>query len=111
MRREQVYKICLNHYLSKDMEFRKKDDKTFYWAAFDYSEATPQNETFAIRFKTPEITSEFMNAVSDAKVKLMYSVVLYHPPPSSLLSDKKCNKEDYLYTKIKNFFHCNLKCS
>ncbi|XP_069959256.1 E3 SUMO-protein ligase RanBP2 isoform X4 [Cherax quadricarinatus] len=70
MRREQVHKICLNHCLTKDMEFRKKDDKTFYWAALDYSESCPQNETFAIRFKTPEIASDFINAIDGAKVKL-----------------------------------------
>lgn len=69
MRREQVHKICLNHYLKKDMEFHKKDDKNFYWAALDYSETSPQNETFAIRFKTPEIASDFIKAVDSAKVR------------------------------------------
>lgn len=69
MRREQVHKLCLNHYLEKDLEMRRKDDKTFYWVAMDHSEAgTPKSETFAIRFKTPEISAEFFAAVNDAKV-------------------------------------------
>ena len=70
MRREQVHKICLNHNLKKGMDFRKKDDKTFYWATVDHSENTPKNETFAIRFKTPEIAVEFYKAVDSAKVWL-----------------------------------------
>ncbi|XP_042203503.1 ranBP2-like and GRIP domain-containing protein 3 isoform X1 [Homarus americanus] len=70
MRREQVHKLCLNHTLNIDIEFRKKDDKTYYWAAVDYTESTPQNETFAVRFKTPEIALDFIKAVNDAKVKL-----------------------------------------
>lgn len=71
MRREQVHKLCLNHYLVKDLEMRHKDDKTFYWAAMDHSEAdTPKAETFAIRFKTPEIATEFFEAIQAAKVRL-----------------------------------------
>ncbi|XP_050685892.1 E3 SUMO-protein ligase RanBP2-like isoform X2 [Eriocheir sinensis] len=70
MRREQVHKLCLNHYLEKDLEVRRKDDKTFYWAALDHSEATAKTETFALRFKTPEIAAEFFVALNDAKVKL-----------------------------------------
>ncbi|KAK7080137.1 hypothetical protein SK128_016406, partial [Halocaridina rubra] len=70
MRREQIHKICMNHYINKDMDLRKKDEKTFYWASVDYSENAPQNETFAIRFKTPEIATDFYKAVDDAKVKL-----------------------------------------
>ncbi|KAK8396428.1 hypothetical protein O3P69_005465 [Scylla paramamosain] len=71
MRREQVHKLCLNHYLMKDLEMRHKDDKTFYWAAMDHSEAdTPKAETFAIRFKTPEIATEFFEAIQEAKVRL-----------------------------------------
>lgn len=70
MRREQVHKLCLNHNLDKDLEVRRKDDKTFYWVALDYSEAGPgKTETFALRFKTPEIATEFFAALNDAKVR------------------------------------------
>lgn len=71
MRREQVHKICMNHYLKADTEFRKKDEKTFYWAAVDYTENEAQKETFAIRFKTPEIAAEFYKAVDSAKASFL----------------------------------------
>jgi len=70
MRREQVHKICLNHNLNIEMEFRKKDEKTYYWATVDYSGSEAQNETFAIRFKTSEIADGFFGAVELAKKKL-----------------------------------------
>lgn len=70
MRREQVHKICLNHNLNVEMEFRKKDEKTYYWATMDYSDNEPSNETFAIRFKTTEIAEGFFGAVELAKKKL-----------------------------------------
>ncbi|XP_076059811.1 E3 SUMO-protein ligase RanBP2-like isoform X2 [Oratosquilla oratoria] len=70
MRREQVLKLCLNHYMAADMEFRKKDDKTYYWVATDFSDGEPKKETFAARFKTSEIAHEFLAAVSNSKVQL-----------------------------------------
>ncbi|KAF2363400.1 Zinc finger RanBP2-type [Trinorchestia longiramus] len=66
MRREQVHKICLNHYLTENIKFNDKDEKSFYWVAQDYSEDTPSLETFAIRFKTPEVAQKFKKAAADA---------------------------------------------
>jgi hypothetical protein len=53
MRREQVLKICLNHYLTADISFKPysaTDQKTWMWAAKDYSdEEGPKEEKFALR--------------------------------------------------------------
>lgn len=40
MRREQVLKLCANHYISPDMEIKamKTSEKAWCWAANDYSE-------------------------------------------------------------------------
>ncbi|XP_066979899.1 E3 SUMO-protein ligase RanBP2 isoform X2 [Macrobrachium rosenbergii] len=97
MRREQVHKICLNHNVEKGMEFRKKDDKTFFWATVDYAENTPKSETFAIRFKTPEIAVEFYKAVDNAKVKLggkptEVPIVLKSTPKSEETDSEKTNQ-------------------
>lgn len=63
-----MHKICLNHYLVKDMAFRSKDEKSFYWVSTDYSEGEPCKQTFAIRFKTPDIANSFALAIKDAQV-------------------------------------------
>uniref|UniRef100_A0A7M4FE46 RAN binding protein 2 n=1 Tax=Crocodylus porosus TaxID=8502 RepID=A0A7M4FE46_CROPO len=56
MRREQVLKICANHYINTDMKLKPNadSDKTFVWHAVDYADELPKPEQLAIRFKTPE---------------------------------------------------------
>ncbi|XP_037663069.1 E3 SUMO-protein ligase RanBP2 isoform X2 [Choloepus didactylus] len=56
MRREQVLKICANHYISLDMKLTPNagSDRSFVWHAFDYADELPKPEQLAIRFKTPE---------------------------------------------------------
>ncbi|XP_059577016.1 ranBP2-like and GRIP domain-containing protein 4 isoform X2 [Alligator mississippiensis] len=56
MRREQVLKICANHYINTDMKLKPNagSDKTFVWHAVDYADESPKPEQLAIRFKTPE---------------------------------------------------------
>ncbi|KAG8038783.1 hypothetical protein G9C98_000338 [Cotesia typhae] len=62
MRREQTLKLCLNHFVTEDLEICKKDDKTWMWHAADYSDREIEYAQFACRFKTPEIAGEFKEA-------------------------------------------------
>ncbi|KAG5883507.1 hypothetical protein JTB14_013934 [Gonioctena quinquepunctata] len=66
MRREQVHKICLNHILTKDIEYLPKDEKSWLFAAADFSEGEIAHEQFCVRFKTADIAQEFKKAISDA---------------------------------------------
>jgi len=74
MRRDQVLKICLNHYLTPQLvsQFRRKekDTKSWTWAAQDFSEGELESMTFALRFKTPEISTDFKQAIDDAVTKV-----------------------------------------
>ncbi|KFP29660.1 E3 SUMO-protein ligase RanBP2, partial [Colius striatus] len=56
MRRDQVLKICANHYINTDMKLNPNagSDKSFVWHALDYADELPKPEQLAIRFKTPE---------------------------------------------------------
>ncbi|XP_070607187.1 ranBP2-like and GRIP domain-containing protein 4 [Erythrolamprus reginae] len=56
MRREQVLKICANHYINPDTTLKPNagSDKSFVWHAVDYADELPKPEQLAIRFKTPE---------------------------------------------------------
>eukprot|EP00795_Rhopilema_esculentum_P016893 gene16893-8374_t len=65
MRRDKVFIVCANHFLTSDMTLTKKQGSatTFIWyTAADSSEENPQPETFAIRFKTEESANEFSKA-------------------------------------------------
>nr|CAI5844206.1 unnamed protein product [Callosobruchus analis] len=66
MRRDQVLKICLNHVLTKDIEYLPKDGKTWLFHAADFSEGEIAREQFCVRFKTPQVAEEFKKAVADA---------------------------------------------
>ena len=72
MRREQILKICLNHALTADIIFKEKDDKSWMWAARDYSEEDGKKETFVIRFRDAEISKSFMAAVRGTKVRMSF---------------------------------------
>lgn len=63
MRREQVLKLCLNHFLTPEIDYRKKDDKSFHFAVNDFSEEKLEALNLCVRFKTAEIATEFKNAI------------------------------------------------
>ncbi|XP_045463199.1 E3 SUMO-protein ligase RanBP2-like [Harmonia axyridis] len=66
MRRDQVLKICLNHTLTSNIEYRLKDEKTWLFVAPDFSEGEVTYEQFCLRFKTAEIAKDFKDAVDKA---------------------------------------------
>lgn len=66
MRREQILKICLNHALNEDVEYKRKDDKSWLFVVNDFSEGEVECKQLTLRFKTEEIAEEFMTAVKKA---------------------------------------------
>ncbi|XP_006873099.1 PREDICTED: E3 SUMO-protein ligase RanBP2 isoform X2 [Chrysochloris asiatica] len=69
MRREQVLKICANHYISPDMKLTPNagSDRSFVWHALDYADESPKPEQLAIRFKTPEEAALFKCKFEEAQ--------------------------------------------
>lgn len=66
MRREQIFKICLNHVLTDEVQYIRKDDKAWSFIVNDFSEGVLEPMTFCLRFKTGEIADEFKKAVDSA---------------------------------------------
>ncbi|EDV19688.1 uncharacterized protein TRIADDRAFT_17032, partial [Trichoplax adhaerens] len=65
MRRDQIHKVCANHYISKDMRLKPSlgSNKSWVWyTPADYSEGTGNPEQLCARFKTPEIANTFKSA-------------------------------------------------
>lgn len=75
MRREQVLKICANHYINPDMTLKPNagSDKSFVWHALDYADELPKPEQLAIRFKTPDEASLFKYKFQEAQNSLKVS--------------------------------------
>ncbi|NWU76239.1 RBP2 ligase, partial [Onychorhynchus coronatus] len=69
MRRDQVLKICANHYINADMKLTPNatSDKSFVWHALDYADELPKPEQLAIRFKTPEEAMLFKKKFEEAQ--------------------------------------------
>lgn len=68
MRREQVYKVCANHFLYENMELKPKGDKSVIWSANDFSDAVQvQVESLCARFKTVEDCEEFKKVFNENK--------------------------------------------
>ena len=73
MRRDIILKICCNHHISKQMEMEPNAGslKSLVWfTPSDYSEGEPKPEQLAVRFKTPEICAEFLEAFKKARTEI-----------------------------------------
>lgn len=90
MRRDQVFKICLNHGLTSDIKFLRRDDRSWLWVAKDFSEGEGTTSTFVMRFRDVEVAESFMKAVENSLVFLLmhlmeskpdYLIVLKFPDP------------------------------
>ncbi|XP_059621174.1 E3 SUMO-protein ligase RanBP2 [Phlebotomus argentipes] len=66
MRREPILKICLNHRLTDDIKYEKKDEKSWHFAVDDFSEGELEPMNFCLRFKTADIAQGFLDAVQKA---------------------------------------------
>jgi hypothetical protein len=77
MRREQVLKVCCNHYLTPDLEFKPMttSDKAVIWCAEDFSEGELKTETFALRFPNSDLVSKTF-LVLCTKSFLQYIVIM-----------------------------------
>ncbi|XP_077472520.1 E3 SUMO-protein ligase RanBP2 isoform X2 [Stigmatopora argus] len=69
MRREQVLKVCANHYITTDMKLKSNagSDKSWVWNAVDYADEKPKPEQLAIRFKTVDEASLFKSKFEEAQ--------------------------------------------
>ncbi|XP_017875695.1 E3 SUMO-protein ligase RanBP2 isoform X2 [Ceratina calcarata] len=70
MRREQILKLCLNHFVFPDLELKQKDEKTWMWNAADYSDGEIEHTLFACRFKTADIANSFKDIIDESKKKV-----------------------------------------
>ncbi|XP_013778960.1 E3 SUMO-protein ligase RanBP2-like isoform X2 [Limulus polyphemus] len=100
MRRDQVLKVCLNHNVTSDIKFNKKDDRSWTWGATDFSEGEPNPARFAIRFKSEAVSQQFKAAVDDAQKQLSNGQVKskQHSTPPDTLTEKPVSTPSPLST-------------
>ena len=70
MRRDQVLKICLNHYLTPEMELNPMPNaqgKAWTWHADDFTDGEATHENLAIRFKNEDMAQDFKATFDGAR--------------------------------------------
>lgn len=90
MRREQVLKICANHYITADMLLKPNagSDKSWVWNAIDYADEEAKPEQLAIRFKTVDEASLFKAKFEEAQKIVLESADKKDQPEKEVESSK-----------------------
>lgn len=73
MRREIVLKVCCNHFINKEIEFKRMPSEkmnSVTWSANDFSENEMKAEVFAVKFKTKELCDKFYETISNSQKQL-----------------------------------------
>uniref|UniRef100_A0A4W5KUR7 RAN binding protein 2 n=1 Tax=Hucho hucho TaxID=62062 RepID=A0A4W5KUR7_9TELE len=80
MRREQVLKVCANHWITTTMNLKPLagSDKAWMWLANDFSEGDARLEQLAAKFKTPELAEEFKLKFEECQ-RLLLDIPLQTP--------------------------------
>jgi len=81
MRREQVLKLCANHYITTRMTLvpLKTSETSLCWVASDYSEGEVQKEQLCIKFKTADIAQKFRSCFEDCQLRCCQQVTGQEP--------------------------------
>ncbi|CAI9535503.1 unnamed protein product [Staurois parvus] len=80
MRREQVLKVCANHWITTTMHLKplSGSDRAWIWMANDFSDGDAKLEQLAAKFKTPEQADEFKNKFEECQ-RLLLDIPLQTP--------------------------------
>uniref|UniRef100_A0A7M4FAY8 RAN binding protein 2 n=1 Tax=Crocodylus porosus TaxID=8502 RepID=A0A7M4FAY8_CROPO len=80
MRREQVLKVCANHWITTTMNLKplSGSDKAWMWLASDFSDGDAKVEHLAAKFKTPEQAEEFKQKFEECQ-RLLLDIPLQTP--------------------------------
>jgi len=105
MRREQVHKVCANHFLYDNMELKSKGDKAVVWSANDFSDAVQvQIENLCARFKTVEDCNEFRRVFNENKQPCSLNTSSVDPNITDNYSESvfEVNKDSSLKLSLEN---------
>ncbi|XP_007456875.1 PREDICTED: E3 SUMO-protein ligase RanBP2 isoform X2 [Lipotes vexillifer] len=80
MRREQVLKVCANHWITTTMHLKplSGSDRAWMWLASDFSDGDAKLEQLAAKFKTPELAEEFKQKFEECQ-RLLLDIPLQTP--------------------------------
>ncbi|KAI5107450.1 E3 SUMO-protein ligase RanBP2 isoform X2 [Silurus meridionalis] len=96
MRRDQVFKLCANHWIKSDMKLEpmKGAEKAWIWSAYDFAEGEGKVEQLAVRFKLLETANSFKEFFENAKDAQEQETLLVSASPKEVSTSPKslCGK-------------------
>ncbi|XP_070771295.1 E3 SUMO-protein ligase RanBP2 isoform X3 [Enoplosus armatus] len=112
MRREQVLKICANHYINADMLLKPNagSDKSWVWNAIDYADEEPKPEQLAIRFKTVDEASFFKAKFEEAQKIVLKSEEKHDPEEKKEESSKDSKSLAAQFALKEGEWECTVCC-
>ncbi|XP_018423700.1 PREDICTED: E3 SUMO-protein ligase RanBP2-like [Nanorana parkeri] len=80
MRREQVLKVCANHWITTTMHLKRLSgsDRAWIWMANDFSDGDAKLQQLAAKFKTPEQADDFKSKFEECQ-RLLLDIPLQTP--------------------------------
>nr|XP_054534122.1 ranBP2-like and GRIP domain-containing protein 4 isoform X8 [Pan troglodytes] len=80
MRRDQVLKVCANHWITTTMNLKplSGSDRVWMWLASDFSDGDAKLEQLAAKFKTPVLAEEFKQKFEECQ-RLLLDIPLQTP--------------------------------
>ncbi|XP_030863658.3 ranBP2-like and GRIP domain-containing protein 4 isoform X2 [Gorilla gorilla gorilla] len=80
MRRDQVLKVCANHWITTTMNLKplSGSDRAWIFSASDFSDGDAKLEQLAAKFKTPELAEEFKQKFEECQ-RLLLDIPLQTP--------------------------------
>lgn len=112
MRREQVLKICANHYITADMLLKPNagSDKSWVWNAIDYADEEPKPEQLAIRFKTADEAALFKAKFTEAQKVVLLSPEKQNPQEKKVERSKDLDSLAARFGLKEGEWECTVCC-
>uniref|UniRef100_A0A8C4QIQ5 peptidylprolyl isomerase n=1 Tax=Eptatretus burgeri TaxID=7764 RepID=A0A8C4QIQ5_EPTBU len=106
MRREQVLKVCANHWITTTMTLNPMpgSDRAWVWSAHDYSEQEARVELLAAKFKTEESAIEFHSKFEECQRGLLdIPLQTPHKLPPPAKAAELIQKAERMKSELKGF--------
>ncbi|CAD5121392.1 DgyrCDS9914 [Dimorphilus gyrociliatus] len=111
-RREQIYKLACNHYITSDMHISKLStaENSWCWIAQDFADEELKTENFAVRFKLAATAEEFKTIFERCAASDKSTSTASPPKPKEVPQSSSCSAQsafDNLMKGKEGEWECN----
>ncbi|KAL3864553.1 hypothetical protein ACJMK2_006225 [Sinanodonta woodiana] len=100
MRREHIYKICCNHYITPELDLKpmpQSKGKAWIWFAMDFTDGDPKPEQLCVKFMQLETASKFKEIFDEAKGILNLMKSKSSPASTRVIAKDSSDNDDVVF--------------